>query len=83
MNERNSFLLGGILVAIIVLIAWLASNLMRAERVILQKENESKQSEVRRIECATYPYINTYLGLGYGYPMWMMRPRSVPYYVTV
>jgi hypothetical protein len=36
MDTYYSFLLGGVSVAIIVIIAWLSSNLMRAERVILE-----------------------------------------------
>jgi len=85
MNSQNSFLLGGALVAIVVIIAWLASNLMRAERVILSIDKETKEiKDSKLVECATYPYINTYLGIGYGHPFWLMRPRpSTPYYVTV
>lgn len=85
MDSHNSFLLGGALVAIVVVIAWLASNLMRAERVILSIDKETKEiKDSRLVECATYPYINTYLGIGYGHPFWLMRARpSTPYYVTV
>jgi len=57
---------------------------MRAERVILEVNRENKQIENKRvIECATYPYLNTYMGIGMGYPFWFARPRSYPYFVTV
>lgn len=43
MDSYNSFLLGGVCVAIVVLIAWLSSNLMRAERVILEVDRKTKE----------------------------------------
>ena len=84
MDSHSSFMLGGASVAIIVLIAWLTSNLMRAERTIMEvdkKTNEVKERSL--VECATYPYCNSYMGLGYGYPLYLMRARTFPYYVTV
>lgn len=86
MNDYNQFLLGGFAVAIIVLVAWLSSNLMRAERVLIEMDKETKEVRDRRLlECATYPYLNTWMGVGYGHPFWLMRtrPTPYPYFVTV
>jgi uncharacterized protein YoxC len=52
MNAYNSFLLGGLAVAIIVLIAWLSSNVMRAERVIMKVDKETEEvRSSRMVEC--------------------------------
>lgn len=86
MDSYHSFLIGAASAAIIILIAWLSSNLMRAERVILSVDKKTQKIQKSELmECATYPYIQTYMGFGYSYPFWMMRmrPRHVPYFVPV
>lgn len=40
MDHYYSFLLGGLAIAIIVIITWLSSNLMRAERVIVEVDTK-------------------------------------------
>jgi hypothetical protein len=42
MDQYYSFLLGGLAIAIIVIITWLSSNLMRAERVIVEVDAKNQ-----------------------------------------
>ncbi len=84
MNSLTIFLLGALSIIVIVLITWLSANVMRAERVLLQVDKENNEIKHQKmIECVQYPYINTFMGFGYGHPFWVMRPRYHPYYVTV
>lgn len=83
MNTYYSFLVGGLSVIVVVLIAWLTATLVRVEQTIVKLNEETDELEVKQHNCATYPYLNTYLGYGMGYPYWLVPRRSAPVVVTV